>query len=122
MLSKIMEIMQSPLWVSVLYLAPLTLCFYGYTIRTWINRNKDVKQRRDEENKVIGEYGHVVSYSPTDTIGTLVGRMIATVTPIVNIWAALFDVAPEVFNRFFKRIGKILDQPIVPKRSENEII
>lgn len=29
-----------------------------------------------------------------DTIGTLIGRAIVTITPVANLWAASFDVAP----------------------------
>lgn len=55
------------------------------------------------------------SYKPTDTVGTIVGRVLVSWLPVANLWAALFDLGPEVFGRFFRWIGKVFDQPLVPK-------
>jgi hypothetical protein len=89
----------------LLYWLPLSLCVYGYTIRTWLNYQKDVKDRESME-----------FYSPTDTIGTLIGRGLASTIPVVNLWAASFDVAPRLFSALFKWLGRIFDQPLVPKK------
>ncbi|MES9901113.1 MAG: hypothetical protein ABW168_00355 [Sedimenticola sp.] len=94
----------------ILYWVPLSLCVYGYTIRTWFNYQKDTKGREDDN-----------FYSPTDTVGTLIGRGIATLMPVANLWAATFDVAPEVFRRLFSFLGKVFDQPLVPKKKTQDI-
>lgn len=89
----------------ILYWVPLSFCAGGYTVRTWINYQKDVNTRKSEDY-----------YSPTDTIGTLIGRALVSLLPIANLWATAFDVAPEVFKSFFKWIGSVFDIPLVPKK------
>lgn len=93
-----------------LYWVPLSLCLYGYTVRTWTNYRKDVANREEAGRK---EHGY---YYPTDTVGTIIGRAFATFTPLANIWVATFDVAPEVFERLGKFICRVFDQPLVPER------
>jgi hypothetical protein len=90
---------------SLLYWVPLTFCVVGYTWRTWTNFRKDRKARENDKN-----------YYPTDTVGSLVGRALVSVLPLANMWAALFDLSPEVFGRLFTWIGKVFDQPLVPVR------
>jgi hypothetical protein len=102
-----------------LYWLPLSLCTYGYLVRTWVNYQKDVKQRslavvvQIEGKEGIRSYSP--SYHPTDTIGTLIGRLFVTVTPVVNLWGAAFDVAPKVFGSLFDFIEKVFNQPLVPR-------
>lgn len=91
-----------------LYWLPLSICVYGYTTRTWLNYQKDVAAREKAEH----------DYRPTDTIGTLIGRGLAATIPVVNLWAACFDVAPRLFASMFKWFGRVFDQPLVPKRKK----
>ena len=97
----------------LLYWVPLSLCLYGYTLRTWVNYQHDVKERALHEEQPKGNF-----YSPTDTIGTLIGRGIVTIVPVANLWAAAFDVAPKMFRSFFEWIGKVFDMPLVPEKKE----
>jgi hypothetical protein len=104
-----------------LYWLPLSLCAYGYTVRTWLNYQKDVTTRAESENDLLvteTELGRrsAAFYNPTDTIGTLIGRGLAATIPVVNLWAACFDVAPRLFASMFKWFGRVFDQPLVPKR------
>jgi hypothetical protein len=93
-------------WLGILlFWMPGALCAYGYTVRTWVNYRKDLDNREKEK-----------FYHPTDTIGTLLGRSIMTILPVGNLFAAAFDVGPEVFRRFFEWIGKVFDQPLVPQK------
>lgn len=92
----------------ILYWIPLSLCAFGYTMRTGFNYQKDLDKRSESY------------YVPTDTIGTLIGRAIICLLPIANLWAALFDVAPMLFGRFFTFFDKLLNQPLVPRRKESE--
>lgn len=95
-----------------LYWLPLSLCAYGYSIRTWLNFQKDVLAREKAESQEGAKY----FYSPTDTIGTLIGRAIVSLLPVANLWAASFDVAPRMFSSFFSWLGRVFDMPLVPKR------
>jgi hypothetical protein len=93
-------------WIALgLYWLPVAICAVGYVIRTWRNYRKDRKARDTEK-----------FYSPTDTVGTLIGRGIVSVVPIANLCAAAFDLAPEMLGRFIERIGRIFNQPLVPRR------
>lgn len=87
----------------LLFWVPLAFCLVGYTLRTAKNYRKDVAKRLSDG-----------FYHPTDTIGTLIGRALVSVIPVANIWAAMFDLAPEVFSGLFKWLGKVFDQPLVP--------
>ena len=99
----------------LLYWVPASFCAVFYTIRTWSNYQADMETReKDREHRRNPENSRSY-YSPTDTLGTLVGRALVSIIPIANIWAAVFDLSPRVFRKFFEWIGKLLDQPLVPK-------
>lgn len=87
----------------LLFWVPLAFCLFGYTLRTAKNYRKDLARRESE-----------TFYHPTDTIGALMGRALVSIIPVANIWAAMFDLAPEVFGRLFKWLGQVFDQPLVP--------
>lgn len=92
-------------WIAFgLYWLPLAFCAFGYTLRTGRNFQKDRAKRV--------ELGGV--YYPTDTIGTLIGRGLLTVIPLANVCAAVFDLAPEVFRKFFEWLERVFSQPLVP--------
>lgn len=100
-----------------LYWLPLSLCAYGFTLRTWANYQKDVAAREEYTAALdTMENVRVRIYYPTDTIGSLIGRTLVTVLPIANLWAATFDVAPRLFGSFFRWIGQVFNTPLVPKR------
>lgn len=103
----------------LLYWVPLSFCAYGYTIRTWVNYQKDVAARAFAEtpgNVNAPTYLQKEYYHPTDTVGTLIGRALITIMPVANLWASVFDLAPKVFGSLFKWVGRVFDQPLVPKR------
>lgn len=96
------------LWLSIgLYYAPAALCLYGYTVKTW----QDYRRERERSVKPY--------YSPDLTVGTIIGRAFLCVTPVANLIAAIFDVAPDVFSSFFRFLGRVFDQPIVRKRDSD---
>lgn len=125
------------LWVNpfiavLCYWLPLTICFFGYLIRTNENYQKDVIERakwhsfleakKNFEAKKLDEAEFKRAYprseflykfSPTDTYGTLLGRGLLTITPVANIFAAIFDVSPHLFKRFFDWIRLVFNTPIV---------
>lgn len=96
----------------ILYLVPFVLCAIGYIERTWINYQKDRVERDRLSDKPDWKI-----YRPTDTIGSLLGRAVVTILPIVNLLAALFDVCPEMYGRFFYWVSKLLSYPIVPPKA-----
>lgn len=106
-------------WMGLaLYWLPASICAYGYTVRTWLNYQKDVAAREKAE-AAITERGRPLVYFPTDTIGTLIGRAVATVCPVANLWAASFDVAPKLFSSFFGWVSRVFDTPLVPRRDSD---
>lgn len=113
--------MNIPAWVngtlaSTLYFVPLTLCVYGYTVRTWRNYRKDIARRQLVAEAKANDPKAFLGYMPTDTVGTLIGRAVVTVIPIANLWAACFDIGPWLFGRFIDKLSAIFNQPIVPER------
>jgi hypothetical protein len=88
-----------------LYWLPLGFCTYGYLISTWEDYRRDIKARDTH-----------ATYYPQLTIGDVVGRIFVAVAPVINLLAAVFDVAPTVFGRFFNWCGRVLNQPLVPDR------
>jgi hypothetical protein len=95
-----------------LYWLPLALCAYGYTLRAGCRFSKDRAARAKADTEERGYY------SPTITIGTLIGYAVLSVMPIANLVAAIFDVAPKLFASMFEWFGKALDIPLVPKRNK----
>lgn len=126
-------------WMGMLlYWLPLSICVVGYTLRTAENYQKDlierdkvrnlIKKRKELEgnpeelerfnrNRDTDKYASY--YSPTDKIGTLIGRALVSVIPVANLWAGMFDVAPRLFHRLIERIEKIFDTPLVPPIKED---
>lgn len=98
----------------LLYWVPLSLCVFGYTIRTARNYMEDTTNRAAVVKAGSGYY------HPTDTLGTLIGRGIASIFPVVNIWCALFDIAPLLFQKMFRWFGRVFNQPLVPAPKKQE--
>jgi len=94
-------------WLSLmLYWIPLMFTTVGYIKRTIYNYQFDIKHRANK------------NYYPTDSIGTIVVRLIITVTPIANIWTAIFVFFPEFFSSLWEAIGKFLETPLVSQLQE----
>lgn len=123
-------------WMGMLlYWLPLSICVVGYTLRTAENYQKDLIERdkyrksskirkemgSDELNDYIRKNKDEYSsyYSPTDKIGTIIGRALVSIIPVANLWAGMFDVAPRLFHRLIERIEKIFDTPLVPEIKED---
>jgi hypothetical protein len=100
------------LWGILLYWVPTAFCAFGYLIKTAENTRKDIVNRDRLEREKASD-----KYVPTDTIGSIIGRGIVSIMPVANLFAAVFDVAPTVFGRFFAMVGRVFNQPIVPPRN-----
>ncbi len=88
-----------------LYWLPLIVCVVGFTLRTHRNYLKDRKQR-----EIPGSYYYVY----TDTVGTILIRTVVSILPIANMFAATFNVAPELVEKFSDWLDKVFDIPLVP--------
>lgn len=127
MIDAILGYWANPWIAMMLYWLPLSICALGYTLRTFENYHKDLAartayvsalaeaKRKDDDGRSMRGVDY---YSPTDKIGTLIGRALVTLCPIANVWAAVFDVSPRMFSRIIQRVEAIFDQPLVP-RPEN---
>jgi hypothetical protein len=113
-MNRIIE--QLPEWNSwialLLYWLPMAMCAYGYTVRSILKVKRDLEWRRDAEAE--GKK----FYYPTITVGSLIGYAMMTVTPIANLFAAIFDVSPKLFKAFFNWCGRVLDMPLVPAKKK----
>lgn len=89
----------------LLYWVPAAICAVGYTLRTWKNYQKDVYNLANKS-----------PYFPTDTVGNVLGRVAATLCPVINLFAVVFDLGPKALRNFFKYFGNVLDRPLVPRR------
>lgn len=93
----------------MLYWLPVVVCAQGYLMRT-VKRYRECVAAR-----AAGKHFH------SDTIGTLLGRLIATFCPVLNLLAAICDLGPKLLAGFFQRIGKMFDQPLVrPTRTDTK--
>lgn len=125
-------------WMGMLlYWLPLSICVVGYTLRTAENYQKDLIERdkyrksskirkemgSDELNDYIRKNKDEYSsyYSPTDKIGTIIGRALVSIIPVANLWAGMIDVAPRLFHRLIERIEKIFDTPLVPLSKKSDV-
>jgi hypothetical protein len=107
-----------PAWNSWIALVtnwlPGALCAYGYLLRSIYKIRQDKAKRQEAESgEKLNAY-----YLPGITVGSLVGYFVLTITPIANLFAAIFDVAPGLFRRFFDWCARVLDVPLVPKRKK----
>lgn len=102
-------------WLALLlYWMPAALCAYGYTVRGLR------KYRQELADRAKAESDERAYYHPELTFGHIIGHAILTALPVANLFAAIFSVAPEVFGDFFSWIGRVFDQPLVPKRPKQE--
>jgi hypothetical protein len=82
------------------YWVPLAVCLIVYAFRFVSAYREDVKKSSEPY------------YSPTLTIGAILGHILLAVTPAVNLFAMVFDCTASVF----RWLGRVLDVPLVRKR------
>ena len=100
-------------WMAILlFWMPMALCAYGYTVE-FVQ-----KYRKELRDRAKAEADSKTYYAPELTVGWIVGHAMLSVMPMVNLFMAVFYVAPMVFGDFFEWVGKALDFPLVPKRDK----
>jgi len=88
------------------YWIPLVLCAVGYTIRT-------IKQIQHIKAYELGEN---VRYVQDLTVGTVLWRVVLTVTPIVNVMALSFSLGFDMLGWMWKWVEGVLDIKLVSKK------
>ena len=99
-------VLLNPIVIFFLYLSPLLICFFGYTIQTIKNYRGDRKKR---------SFTSYSGYKPTDTFGIVFVRLLFSIIPIVNLWMAMFDILPWFFQVVSEGINEASSKPLVPK-------
>lgn len=86
---------------------PAALCLVGYFFRT-IRKVKEDKTRREEYDEW---------YVPQETVGTILGRIIVSLIPTVNIMALVLDLSQEVFEKVVPFIKRFVNIPLIRKKA-----
>lgn len=63
-----------------------------------------------------------VHYIPRVTVGTIIGYIVASVTPVVNIVVFCFFTVPWVLGDLIDILHKVFNTPIVAKKPESQEI
>lgn len=103
-------------WIGIfLYWVPVVVCAIGYILRTLKNAASDVMAREEYIKAKKANPMDYASYNPTETVGTVLGRIFVTFIPVANLWAAVVDVCPSLLSRIFEVLEKVFCQPLVPR-------
>ena len=87
------------------YWMPLVLCAIGYTVRT-------IKQIQHIKAYTLGE---TTKWVQDLTVGTIVWRVLLTVTPIVNVLALSFSLLTDMVSQVLNWLQNVLDFKLVKK-------
>lgn len=82
------------------YWLPMILCVIGYSGRTWV-QVKNIRNRK--------------SYVPPLTVGTILGRAICSVTPILNVVCLVFGLSYDMLRRCAGWVEAVLRFELVKK-------
>lgn len=97
-----------------LYWFPLAICLVGYPIRLVYLVKKDLELRREAASVEPGGY-----YHPTVTVGSILGMVLLSLVPLVNLMAATFDLTPKMLPKVCDWFRELLDIPLVPRRKKS---
>lgn len=90
------------------YWLPMILCFIGYTGRTWYQVKELKRPKKDNY-----DYSRV----PPLTVGTIIGRILLSTIPLVNIIALVFGLSYDMVSKAGSWISKVLNFELVKKRT-----
>lgn len=91
----------------LLYWLPVLFCLVYRSVKTY----KDIRYDIEKRNK-----GGTNHYQEPVTVGSLLFGVFLIFTPAINLLYTIFTTAPAVLNRFFRIIGDILNQPLIPRK------
>jgi len=92
------------------YWLPLVLCAIGYSVRT-IKQIQGIKAYRERSGKLTDH----VPYVHDLTVGTVLWRVLLTVTPVINILALSFSLLTDMVGQVLSWVGSVLDFKLVSK-------
>jgi hypothetical protein len=106
--------------VFLTYWLPVVLCIFGYLRQNQEEYKTDVANRTEYEKTLSSPNfdpngSWRPSYTPTLTVGTVVGRIVVSLVPLVNIFKGiyfLFHIGSDIVGFF----NDWLNIPLVPKR------
>lgn len=88
------------------YWIPMALCAIGYTFKTF---------KQIQLIKAFHKDRNAVTWVQDLTVGTVLWRIILTVTPIANVLALSFSLASDMLSQVFSWIGRVLEFRLVKK-------
>lgn len=97
----------------LLYWVPVVICFIGYLHLTILDFNKEIIKR--DEARMGRSY-----FTPTLTVGVVLGRGILVIIPVVNLFLVVFKFVPYYASGFVSRLGKIFSSPFVSWTEEDQ--
>lgn len=89
-----------------LYWVPLLVCLIGYLSDCVSDYKSDYERHTTD------------FYYPKLTVGKILGRLIVSFVPGVNIAIALFSHFFILISKFFHYLGKVFDIPLIPARPQ----
>lgn len=95
---------------ALLYWLPACICAVGYVRKSVLEFCQD---RRNRDSALRS--GGPSFYTPSLTVGLILGRTLVAAFPGINIPVAIFQHLPTLLGRFFRWMGGLLDIPLVPK-------
>ena len=99
------------------YLRMIGMYFSDKTNRETAAQNKLTNRKNMEDSQ--GKHASLSEYySPNLKLGMIITSSIISFVPIVNIFCAIFDLAPNVFSKFFRYMDGIFNVPLVPADKE----
>lgn len=86
---------------------PAVLCLIGYFFRT-------IKKVKEDQ---LRQLEHGDWYVPEETIGTVLGRIIISIIPGLNITALLVDLFEETLEKIVPFIRRFINIPLIRKKA-----
>ena len=93
----------------LLYWVPVALCLVHASRQVAADVRHDISKRGTNY------------YTPTVTVGTLLGWVFLCLTPAVNIVVAVFKACPDLLGSFFAWLGRVFDHPIISPRPVKDV-
>lgn len=113
MIEFIKNLPSSPYFTLLFYWLPVFICIIGTIIRTVCQYRSDLARRA--EAMTADPRSSRSIYTPTLKVGTIIGRVLGSVIPVVNVCYAVFSLIPEAMGGLFKWLDRTFDFDLVPR-------
>lgn len=91
-----------------MYLVPMVLCLVYAVVSAIVGYVADVKRRDLDSQKS--------RYFPKVTVGCIVGDLLVSMIPLINLGFLVFEITPKTLKGLFSYLARVMDTPLVPKR------